>query len=181
MKNIVLSLAALAVVFSAPSFAQTKKVTTTTTTRTVNEESSSGPGNGTWLGISSDTSGTGTTTPPLTALFHFNDKTALQVYLAMDGTKPNFGFGAAANVKFTVVGNGSKGLHLGGGFGLGTTQAAGTFFANILGGVGLHFTVADSVMFVADGGLRVHIQSGATDFGIGAGSTLVGGSILFRL
>ncbi len=180
MKKVVFSLAALALLVGVPSYAKDKKVVTTTTTRTVDEDTNSGPSS-TWLGVSTNVALTGTTTPPITALFAFSDKTALQAYLAIDGTKPNFGFGVGADVKFTVVGGLHKGFHLGAGFGLGTTQAAGTFFANIGGLLGLHFTIVDSVMFIADAGLRVHIQSGATDFGIGAASTNLGASVLFHL
>ena len=180
MKNVILSLAALAVVISAPSFATAKKVTTTTTTRTVNEDTST-PGHGSfWLGVTTDNFATGTTNPGLSALIGFNDKVALQLYAAIDGTTPKFGFGVGGNVKVNVVGNWNKGFHLGGGFGLGSTVAAATFYAQIYGLLGLHWQPVDGVMVIADGGLGITIVSGATTFRMGTPG-VAGLSLLFRI
>lgn len=144
--------------------------------RSVNEASNTSS----YLGVSTDAFATGTVNPGLSALFNFSDKVGLQVYAAIDGTTPKFGFGVGGNIKVSVIGNSTKGFHIGGGFGLGSTLAAGTFFANIYGLLGLHFPIVDSVMVVADGGVGVTIMSGATTFRMGTPGIL-GLSLLFRL
>lgn len=178
MKKVVFSLAALAMLVGAPSFAKEKKVVTTTTT--TEDYSSSGPSS-TWFGVSSDSTAA-VIGPGLSALFVFNDKLALQTYLALGGTSP-FLFGAGGQLKFNVAGTQQKGFHLGGGFGIGSISAAlggTTVVANIYLGVGLHFTVADNVMVIADGSAAVRVGGGTT-FTVGTNGTLLGLSLLYRL
>ncbi len=176
MKKVLFSLAALALLVGSPSFAKEKKAAAPATSY----DSDSGHGSF-WLGLTTDTFATGTTAPGLTGLIGFSDKLGLQMYLAIDGTTPKFGFGVGANIKYNAVGNWNKGFHIGGGFGLGSTVAAATFYANIYGLMGLHWQPTDGILLSADGGLGITIVSGATTMKLGTTSPMLGASILFRL
>jgi hypothetical protein len=182
MKKVLMSLAAVAVLFSNQSFAQQRKVaeaksTATTQTRAASDDTS---GNSSfWFGLSTDTVPTlGNGVGSLTAMLSLSEKLALQMYFSMPSTSP-FIFGVGAALKATVVGNSAKGFHVGGGFGLG--NPASTFGARIYGLLGIHYTVVDGVMLAADGSAMVNIAGGGTQFGIGPNSALLGASLLFQL
>lgn len=155
-----------------------------TTAASVASTTSSNSG-GFHLGFSSDTTivAGAASVPAISALFGLSDKLALQTYLGLSSTTP-FAFGGGAMIKYTVVGDNSKGLHMGGGLGLGVTSAAELFYIGFGGNVGFHFSIVESVMIAVDGGVAVRVvtQGGGTSVQVGGnGSHLLGMSLLFRL
>lgn len=113
-----------------------------------------------WYGIATDTGITRSVgTPSISLLIKMGSKLFLQTYTNIQSTSP-FNLGVGAAVKYNAVGSNSRGMHLVGGFGLGTTGAAETFFFNFLAGAGLHAEVVDGLLLSADTGLIVAVGGG---------------------
>lgn len=146
----------------------------------------SGPGGNTFfMGLASDgIYSVSSAVPALTALLNLGDRTALQLYFGMSTIDP-VNLGGGANFKYSVVGNNSKGFHVGGGVGLGVTGAAltQTFYINIAPGLGGHYEVVDGVILAVDASFAVKITTSPSnaDMAIGGNSGLLGASIVFGL
>lgn len=143
-----------------------------------------------WVGLSSDSSVVSTETPALTFLMPLGEKLALQTYAVITSVNP-FLFGIGGNVKYNVVGDLMKGIHVGGGVGLGlvaatslvggATLATNAFFFNINGILGFHFHLIDRILFSLDAGLHISIANGTTAVALSGDSALMGLSVLYRL
>jgi hypothetical protein len=146
---------------------------------------SSAPGRASYVGIAADDRYCGSTTPCITASL-LSDKSAIQAYVGIPTIKPFFVVGGGINYKYSLVGDSSRGFHIGMGIGLGAMNvaAARTFFINIQPLMGLHFHVADHVLLNFDTGLTFQIQTEGTsnlDLILGGNSILMGCSIQFGL
>lgn len=125
------------------------------------------------LGLSGDTAFTGT--------FGLSKKAMVQAYfITMSSDPMTYSIGGA--YKYTLKGNNEKGLHVGGGLGLGTLGTDQSF-SNFGGLVGFHFTVAKKVRVHLDGGITIKNPPGGGDsqFVIGGHSALFGLSLLYKL
>lgn len=135
---------------------------------------------GVWLGAGMDAVYTGSATAgAFTAVFPFGN-TLLQAYFSFISVSPTVLLGGGANVKFTVAGSGARGVHMGGGLGLGTN---GAFFINIAPLIGVHFLLVEGVMVNLDTHMAFRIATAGTnfDFGFGPQSPLLGASIVLAL
>ncbi len=148
---------------------------------------SSSTARSTYVGIASDTTFCGSSTPCITASL-VSDKSAIQGYVGIPTIKGAFLVGGGLNYKYSLVGDSSRGFHIGMGLGLGamngTAPAGRTFFINIEPLMGLHFHVADSVLLNFDTGLTFQIQTEGTsnlDLILGGNSILLGCSIQIKI
>jgi len=155
-------------------------------TKTQASGSSGGSSTSWWVGVATDVTMTRSNfVPALSVLMGFSEKFAVQTYASILSTSPfNCGFGA--NAKYSVIGNVNKGVHLGGGVGLGTTQSVtsnSAFFIDFNAGGGLHFPFVENVMFSLDAGMSVMVTSsgGTTQLVLGGASPALGLSILYHI
>ncbi len=139
-----------------------------------------------WLGSALDDNYSGVNgVPTLSALWLMNDRAGLQFYFGIPTINP-FLVGGGAKFSYTVSGNAYKGLHVGGGLGLGAAGNAATrsFFINIVPTIGLHFELVENVMVNLDSSLAFRLlTSGAStfDLGLGGNSGSLGISVLIGL
>jgi len=198
LMSVVLGLALIQLIFTQPAFARSRanKKADTASTETYNPDRdvASTGGSKFWVGPALDSAVTdNVSTPALSMLITLNDKMAIQAYAGVYGVNP-FLFAVGGDFKYTLVGDVTKGLHIGGGVGLGEVggniqgnigginiNAGGSaFFVNINGLVGIHFQIVDNVLVNLDSGATVSISNGNTNFAL-AGHPAFGASILYHI
>ncbi len=138
------------------------------------------------IGSASDVSFTGSEVPALTAIWSFSELSSVQFYLGIPTVSPAYLMGGGANFRYSVAGDNSRGLHVGGGLGLGAKFFGGarTFFINIVPTVGVHFEIVEKVLVSVDSGVTFSlIPGGATniDITLGGRSLALGLSIVYIL
>jgi hypothetical protein len=138
------------------------------------------------IGSASDVSFTGSEVPALTAIWSFSDLASIQFYLGIPSISPAFLMGGGANFRYSVAGDNSKGVHVGGGLGLGAKNFGGAraFFINIAPTVGVHFEIVDRVLVSVDSGVTFSLMPGGAnniDITLGGRSLLLGMSFVYIL
>jgi hypothetical protein len=138
-----------------------------------------------FLGSASDSSFIGSEVPGLSALLSFNDTCSLQFYLGIPTILP-FAMGGGANFRVSVAGDNSRGLHIGGGLGLGAKNFGGarTFFVNVVPSLGVHFEIVDKVLMSFDSGATFSLMPSGTsniEIILGGRSLALGLSVLYEL
>lgn len=137
-----------------------------------------------WLGGAADAN-YNPTGSSITAIWLMNDRAGLQFYVGIPTVNP-FLVGGGAKFQYTVSGDTYKGLHVGGGLGLGATGTAlaRSFFINIIPTIGLHFEIVDNVLVTLDGSFAFKLYTaGASSFdmALSGGTVGAGGSIVIGL
>jgi hypothetical protein len=139
-----------------------------------------------YLGSALDGSFTGSSTSPaVSSLFTLGDIAALQFYVGIPTINP-FNVGGGVNFKYSVVGDNSKGFHIGGGIAVGAAggSLARTVFINVVPNFGLHFEIVERVLVSFDTSLAFNIRTASAsnlELTLGGNSNLLGASILFGL
>ena len=130
-------------------------------------------------------SGTNLVPSAFAALLEMSGGNALQFSFSIPGTSP-FQMMFGAQYKHTLKSSRGAGFHIGGGLGLGLARvtAASNGFALVINPlVGLHSPLYEGspVSIHVDGGPAFVLVDGNTDFGVGAGSALLGLTFLYAL